>query len=123
MRSLKSKIESLKEIIIEEKPDVIGIVETMLDANDTLVMDGYTIYRKDGDGGGVLIAIKDMLKGVMVEESKRSKYLAKFDNKHKIIIAIVYNPQENKTTKEELEEVYERIDSEIKKKVRKGNNT
>ena len=32
----------------------------MLDAKDNVVMDGYTIYRNDrnGDRGGVLIAIK-----------------------------------------------------------------
>ena len=34
--------------------------------------------------------------------------------KTKIRIGIVYNPQENKTTKDELEEVYGRIESEIK---------
>ena len=70
---LKSKIESLKEIIIEEKPKVI--VETMLNAKDKVVMEGYTIYRNDrnGDGGGVLIAIKDVLKGIMVEESNSKR--------------------------------------------------
>ena len=59
-RGLKSKIESLKEIIIEEKPEVIGLVETMLDGKDKILMEGYTIYRNDrnGDRGGVLIAIK-----------------------------------------------------------------
>ena len=31
IRGLKSKIESLKGNIIEEKPEVIGLVETMLD--------------------------------------------------------------------------------------------
>ena len=36
------------------------------------------------------------------------------NNKTKIRIGIVYNPQENKTTKDELEEVYGRIESEIK---------
>ena len=43
----------------------------MLYAKDKVVMDGYTIYRNDrnGDGGGVLVAIKDMLKGIIVEES------------------------------------------------------
>ena len=36
-----------------------------------VVMDGFTIYRNDrnGDGGEVLIAIKDVLKGIMVDES------------------------------------------------------
>ena len=41
IRGLKSKIESLKEIIIEEKPEVIELVETMLDGK--VVMEGYTI--------------------------------------------------------------------------------
>ena len=71
IRGLKSKIESLKEIIIEGKPEVMVIVETMLDEKDKVVMEGYTIYRNDrnGDEGGVLIAIKDVLKVIMVEES------------------------------------------------------
>ena len=114
-------LKSLKEIIIEEKPEVIGLVETMLDGKDKVVMEGYTIYRNDrnGDGGGVLIAIKDVLKGIMVEESnskrkEESIWLSLTNNKTKIRIGIVYNPQENKTTKDELEEVYGRIESEIK---------
>ena len=43
----------------------------MLDEKDKVVMEGYTIYRNDrnGDEGGVLIAIKDVLKVIMVEES------------------------------------------------------
>ena len=38
-------------------------------------MEGYTIYRNDrnGDGGGVLIAIKGVLKGIMVEESNSKR--------------------------------------------------
>ena len=39
IRGLKSKIKSLKEIIIEEKPEVIGLVETMLDGKDKVVME------------------------------------------------------------------------------------
>ena len=92
----------------------------MLDGKDKIVMAGYTIYRNDrnGDGGGVLIAIKDVLKGIMVEESnskrkEESIWLSLTNNKTKIRIGIVYNPQENETTKDELEEVYGRIGSEI----------
>ena len=85
---------------------------------DKVVMEGYTIYRNDGDGG-VLIAIKDVLNGIMVEESnsermEESIWLSLTNYKTKIRIGIVYNPQENKTTKDELEEVYGRIESEIK---------
>ena len=58
----------------------------MLDGKDKVVTEGYTIYRNDrnGDGEGVLIAIKDVLKGIMVEESNSKEKegrtcLAKFD--------------------------------------------
>ena len=102
----------------------------MLDGKDKVVMEGYTIYRNDqnGDGRGVLIAIKDVLKGIMVEESnskrkEESIWLSLTNNKTKIRIVIVYNPQENKTTKDELEEVYGRIESEINKMRGKWNNT
>ena len=120
IRGLKSKIESLKKIIIEEKPEVIGLVETMLYGKDKVVMEGYIIYRNDRNGdGGVLIAIKDVLKGIMVEESNSKRKnesirLSLTNNKTKIRIGLVYNPQENKTTKDELEDVYGRIESEIK---------
>ena len=82
----------------------------MLDGKDKVVMKGYTIYR-NGDRGGVLITIKDVLKGIKVEESnskrkEESIRLSLTNNKTKIRIGIVYNPQENKTTKDELEEVY-----------------
>ena len=42
----------------------------MLDGKDKVVMEGYTIYRneRNGDGGRVLIAIKGVLKGIMMEE-------------------------------------------------------
>ena len=47
----------------------------MLDGKDKVVMEGYIIYRHDrnGDGGGVLIAIKDVLKGIMVEVSNSKR--------------------------------------------------
>ena len=47
----------------------------MLVGKDKVVMEGYTIYRNDrnGDGGGVLIAIKDVLKGIIMEESNSKR--------------------------------------------------
>ena len=36
-------------------------------------MDGYTIYRNNRNVDGVLIAIKDVLKGIMVEESNSKR--------------------------------------------------
>ena len=90
----------------------------MLDAKDKVVMDGCTICRNvgngDGGGGGVLIAINDALKGIMVEESnskrnEESIWLSLTNNTTNIRIGIV-NPQEKKRTREELEEVYGRIE-------------
>ena len=101
----------------------------MLDAKDKVIMEGYTTHENDrnGDGGGVLIAIKDVLNGIMAEESNSKRkeeniWLGLAYNKIKIRIGIVYNPQEKKTTKDELEEVYGRIESEMKMRG-KWNNT
>ena len=74
----------------------------MLDEKDKVIMEGYTIYRnnRNGDGGEVLIAIKDVLKCIMVEESiskrkEESIWFSLTNNKTKIRIGIVYNLQEN----------------------------
>ena len=37
-RGLKSKLESLKEITTEYKPDIVGLVETHLDSEDDIVL-------------------------------------------------------------------------------------
>ena len=57
-------------------------------------------YQRLLDSGavGVLIAIKDVLKGIMVEESnskrkEESIWLSLTNNKTKIRIGILYNPQ------------------------------
>ena len=68
----------------------------MLDGKDKVVLEGYTIYinHRKGDGGGLLIAIKDVLKGIMVEESNSKRkdesiWLSLTNNKTKIRIGIV----------------------------------
>ena len=107
----------------------MGLVETMIDGKDKVVMEDYTIYinYRNGDGRGVLITIKDVLKCIMEEESnskrkEESIWLSVTNNKTKIRLGIVYNPQENKTSKNLLEQVYGRIESEIKMRG-KWNNT
>ena len=63
---------------------------------------------------------KRCVKRNMVEESNSNRkdeisWLSLTNNKTKIRIGIVYNPQENKTTTDKPEEVYGRNESEIKK--------
>ena len=60
VRGIKSKMESLKEIIEELQPDVLGIVETHLDKEEKLEeIEGYITIREEREkkGGGVLMAI------------------------------------------------------------------
>ena len=72
---VKVKNRIIKRNYYGSETRVIGLVETMLEGKDKVVMEGYTIYRneRNGDGGGVLIAIKGVLKGIMVEESNSKR--------------------------------------------------
>ena len=47
IQGLKSKLESLKEIIDEQKPDIIALVETLLCENDAIELKNYEIIRND----------------------------------------------------------------------------
>ena len=75
IRGLKAKIESLKEIIIDEHPEIVGLVETMLNTGDAIPLGGYTVFRNDrnSDGGAVVMAVHNDLKGLIVEECKESE--------------------------------------------------
>ena len=59
IRGIKSKIETLKEIIQDKQSTIICIAETHLSETDDIKIEGYEIYRNDRNnkGGGVLIAI------------------------------------------------------------------
>ena len=63
IRGIKSKLESLQTIIEEERPDIIGMTETITAENDCIEIKGYEMIRNDRDneGGGVLLAVKEEL--------------------------------------------------------------
>ena len=44
---VKSKIESLKRIISEEKPAVVALVETKLAKDDDITIEGYKTWNND----------------------------------------------------------------------------
>ena len=70
IRGIKSKINSLKEVIGEKKPVIICIVETHLAEGELIEIDGYdTIYRNDktNDSGGILIASINGLQNILME--------------------------------------------------------
>ena len=74
-KRFKVKNRISEKNIIEEKPEVIGFVETMLNGKYKVVMECYTLCKGDRneDGRVVLIAIKEVLKGIMVEESNNKR--------------------------------------------------
>ena len=122
IRGLKSKVESLKEILLDENPEIVGLTETMLDEADVIDIEGYTVHRNDrnGIGGGVLLAVKIDLKGLIVQECKDSEegeslWMSMGNTKMNLRMGIVYNPQESRTKKNKLKKVYQSIEREVKK--------
>ena len=77
IRGYKTKVTSIKEIIEEQKPVIIGLVETKLREQDQIEIEGYEIKRKEraGEGGGVLIAYRKSLKIYNNRGSGRRKEL------------------------------------------------
>ena len=52
IRGMKTKLESLREIIHDQKPDVVGIVETMMNERDVMRIEGYDVIRNDRNREG-----------------------------------------------------------------------
>ena len=122
IRGYKTKVTSIKEIIEEQKPVIIGLVETKLREQDQIEIEGYEIKRKEraGEGGGVLIAYRKSLKNITIvvrEEEKNCEMLwIKMNNdKNKIRLGVIYMPQENTTDLKILEEIYSKIGEEVQR--------
>ena len=122
IRGLKSKLESLCEIVEAGKPDIVAIVETMLDNKDEIQIDGYEIFRNDritGGGGGILVALKKDLRGITVREDEKGKQITESmwlrinNGKVDVKLGVVYNPQESKTSKMVQRAIYKEIEDEV----------
>lgn len=120
VRGVKSKIVSIKEIIEEEKPTIIGLVETKLNKEDIVEIKGYKTMRVDREteGGGVLLAYKECLDNKIVitrEEREMCEMLwVKIANgRCKIRVGIVYMPQET-ISKKDMKRIYDIMEEEIK---------
>ena len=121
VRGLKSKLKSLHEIIEDLCPDVIALVETMLDESDSVILDGYSVTRRDrkgGHGGGVMFAVKNELSGIVVDERiseiTESMWMRIYTGREDIRMGVIYNPQECRTPKIELKKIYDEIEDEVK---------
>ena len=121
VRGLKSKLKSLHEIIEDLCPDVIALVETMLDESDSVILDGYSVTRRDrkgGHGGGVMFAVNYELSGIVVDERiseiTESMWMRIYTGREDIRMGVIYNPQECRTPKIELKKIYDEIEDEVK---------
>ena len=119
VRGLKSKINSLQCIIEESKPTIIVLVETHLDEEEEIELEGYKVERNDrnGDGGGVLIAYKDVIKNIVsnivkVKEGYEGLWVDINNKVGKIKLGTVYFPQENET-KARIEEAFDKLKENV----------
>ena len=119
IRGLKSKFESLLDKIDEVEPTIVCITETHLLKTEKVEIEGYKVYRNDRDnyGGGLLVGVKDPLGNIctIVKKSSQNEALwIVIDNtKVKLRIGIIYAPQESRTSKDDLKEMYSDINEQI----------
>ena len=122
IRGVKSKVDSLQEIIDSLNPVMICLTETHLGEDEQIGIKGYKVFdnNRNGDGGGILIAIKDEIAAVTVEIKKEKTHhealwLRINNGRTKIRVGVIYAPQENKQNSAESEKMYDSIEEEIKR--------
>ena len=121
IRGLKSKVNSLADIIAEKYPSVICLVETHLAKEDTISIEGYDlIFINDStsDSGGILIACENILRSITVQVDEYSEVgqtlFIKLDNRRvQLRIGTVYAPQESRTPNQDLKKLYKAIENNI----------
>ena len=121
IRGVKTKQLMMNRIVLEENPVIFACVETKLNKDDVVEIPGYKIDRVDRveDGGGVFLAYRQCLKKILVEIKEIRLHNAemlwkKLDNgKVKMVIGVIYMPQESRTKINKLKEIYEAIEEQV----------
>ena len=122
VRGLKSKLDSLQEMIDDYQPALVCIVETHMQKEEEIQIPGYSlVYRNDrsANSGGILIGVRDNIKNISLELTQENKvgqslWILLTNTKKKIRIGVIYAPQENVTPNNELKLMYEDIREQIK---------
>ena len=120
MRGIKSKEGSLKKILRKVKPSAVTLNETLLTGNMKVSIPPYSWWtknRKDKGGGGIATGVSQEYKGYSVgvgEGSENDEYLITRIEAYKPALNIIncYGEQRG-TRKEEVEEKWGRIRSEM----------
>ena len=96
------------------------VTETHLDTDEDIEIEGYEIYYNNcvKGKGGILIAVKDNLKGITIEtenitEEYQTLWIKIDNNRHKINIGSVYAPQESRNNIKIFKNMYQKINNKI----------
>ena len=121
VRGVKSKMNSIKGILEEHQPDIVGMVETHVNQVEHLEMEGYTLIRNDRneEGGGVMLMMKSEYKQETIEVERTSGSMESLwvtmGTKTIYRIGVIYIPKGDKETKKNLESIYKNIKEQIKR--------
>ena len=75
IRGMKSKVDSLTELVEDQKPTIVCLVETHLEKEEVAIPGYETIYRNDktASSGGILVAVKGNRKIVTMQTHKQEQ--------------------------------------------------
>ncbi|GFX03062.1 probable RNA-directed DNA polymerase from transposon X-element [Trichonephila clavipes] len=109
---LKSKLEELKDCIIDYNPDVIGIQETHLRPADRVSIPNYSCHRSDRTthrGGGTALFVKNSIRHHAIlnvsNTFENSSVILQLGNNSKITVACIYRPPHGSINTTELDAI------------------
>ena len=122
----KSKGDSQKQLLIENKVDILLLTETKVYRKTRIKIDGFQIYpviRKKNCGGGILIGIRHgFCSFILVDEGVNAEFATvklDFGVGQSIRIILVYGPQENDQV-DKVKQFYENISLQVNRSLLAG---
>ena len=127
VRGFKKKEESIKDVLEEEKPVMLVLLESFLEVEVHIEEIYYKenkyevirLERKGKYGGGILIFIHKKIKSIttiekVVEEPYEGCWININNQSHvKMKIGVVYAPQESRTEAKSLKKMYDEIKTNV----------
>ena len=102
LRGFKSKTESIKNIIHEEKPTMIALAETLIEDDEEVKIEGYKIFKPAEKGSrGIMIAVAEDLEkitSIVMEDNTSGEqiWIKVCNGKVNLRIGLIYAPQKTK---------------------------
>ena len=107
-------------MIDDYQPSLVCIVETHMQKEEEIQISGL-VYRNDrsANNGGIIIGVRDKIKHISLELTQENKvgqslWILVTNTKKKNRVGVIYAPQEDVTTNNELKIMYEDIRKQMK---------